>query len=332
MGLRGEQRPPGLACLLFDSPRDSAERLTTLDAQRLASDLQAAVDYVFRGCAGTAKAGSGSLPLVSDGCIAYEAVAEHVQRAVLAAAGLSLPPSAEQPVGEEEPAGSGNPQVEGQQEQEHQQEAGSNGSDGGSSDGSGSGAQSPGQPLHLAASGAEAASPMLSPGGGAVPADGQLVGTGAAAVRGSGRLGPAEVGLVEARGTCDIDGTRVTSRCAAAPCVQCVQCVQCPSQGHGNRSCPGCPLVTPRRSAAVSAATRAVPSPSLPAHPAFPQQPARPPNLPLQLQLCHGAEQCVRVSRAVAVRGAAGICGHHAAGVDHAGGPLQHGGGRWRQP
>ncbi len=201
MGLRGEQRPPGLACVLFDSPRNGAERVTALDAQRLASDLQAAVEYVFHGGAGAAAADSGPPPLVSDGGIDYDAVAQHVQRAVHAAAGLAPPLPAEQ----EQPSS-----PEGQQpgslqgaEQAYSTDQASQGSDG-----SAGSDQLPDEVPPLAApddSGSEAASPVAAPRAAAAPG----------LARSSGRLGPAEVGLVEARGTCDIVGTHVTSRCAA---------------------------------------------------------------------------------------------------------------------
>ncbi|KAL4425495.1 hypothetical protein ABPG75_009511 [Micractinium tetrahymenae] len=203
MGLRGKQRPSGLACLLFDSPREGGERVTALDAQRLASDLQAAVEYVFHGGGGAAAvAGSGAPPLIVDGAIDYDAVAQHVQRAVHAAAGLPLAgqAAAEQQQAEAQPGE--RQQAQGQQAQE-QQHAGGSGSAG-----SAGGDQSPDQPPRLVASdssGSEAASPVAAPSAAAAPAAG-------AAARSSGRLGPAEVGLVEARGTCEVNGTHVLSR------------------------------------------------------------------------------------------------------------------------
>lgn len=210
MGLRGEQRPSGLACVLFDSPRDGAERVTALDAQRLASDLQAAVEYVFHGGAGAAAADSGPPPLVCDGCIDYDAVAQHVQRAVHAAAGLS-PPAAQ-----EEQAASESQQAGGQQEQE---QASSSVDATHGSDSSAGSDQAPDEPSGLAASGSSGSEPGSPVAGAraaaAAPAAGQLEPLAGGAARGSGRLGPAEVGLVQARGTCDIAGNHITSRCAA---------------------------------------------------------------------------------------------------------------------
>ena len=192
MGLKGLGER-GLASLL-DSPPREASTVTHLDVTRLSGDLAAAVNYVVAAAAGGG--GSGAPLVVSDGAgglaIDHQALADHVQQAVLAAAASAHPEQAAQP-------------------QQAAQAAHAVG------EVSGSGGEAAGQlePASPSAAAAEAASSPAAGEGSSSAACGATAAGGGAPpgpAAPAGRLGPAEVGLVEAKGSADIDGLRAMSR------------------------------------------------------------------------------------------------------------------------
>lgn len=191
MGLRG------LASLLDSPPRaSSTATITHFDVSRLGADLSSAVNYVLGGGGGS---GGASLVVSGGGNAAphidYAAVADAVQQAVLAAASQAQPAAAPERAeqGGEQPSSSG--------EGAAQLEAASPSSASAAAPSAESGETAAGS-----AAGSSAAAPSAAP---APPA---------------GRLGPAEVTLVEAKGTADIHGLRATS-CSNFSTVRSSTCV-----------------------------------------------------------------------------------------------------------
>ena len=199
MGLK--DCPRGLGDLLLDSPPRDPATVTALNVRRLSGDLQSALDYVLQGAAG-GSGGGGSSPLVRDGRIDYAAAAQHVQHAVhrTATAGQAAA---------DEAVASTIADAEQRMQQlrlataalEEEAQAG------GSSDSGGLPRRPP--PL-LADVPSAPAEPAAAPG----PSS-------------SGRLGPAEVTLVEAKGGCDINGGCALSRLDPLP-LQGVRVLVCP--------------------------------------------------------------------------------------------------------
>ena len=218
MGLHtGGDRPTGLATLLLEDSPPRDHKLHRLNVARLESSLEEALKYVVGGNGGSGSGGGSFLaplpPLVRGGQIDFQAVEQHVQQALQVAAGLggaAQPPEAQAARAEvavagaasEVPAAAVQPaSVSGISEAAP---GISGSSSGGSAAGGGgsSGSASPEQPPPL-----EADSPAGSPLAPAAPPA-----AAPAPCISSGRLGPDEVTLVEARGTCEIRGCNVMSR------------------------------------------------------------------------------------------------------------------------
>ena len=183
MGLK--DAPRGLGDLLLDSPPRDQGTVTALNVRRLSGDLQSALEYVLQGAVdGSSGSGGGSTPLVKDGCIDYTAVAQHVQHAVQGTSATEVHVTSNEDVvssiadAEQRLATA---------ELEEGTRAGGSSSDGGGG--------SPGQPPPLL----EAPSPPAELAAASGPGS-------------SGRLGPAEVTLVEAKGSCEINGGWAMSR------------------------------------------------------------------------------------------------------------------------
>lgn len=296
MGLRG------LASLL-DSPRrqSSTTTITHLDVNRLGADLGAAVNYVVGSGGGTASSGAS---LVASGCagphIDYAMVAHAVQQAVLAAAShAQLPAVAERmEQGAEQPSSSSEATAELQ----------------------------PASPSSASPAAAATGSAEAAAGSQASAAASAIAAPGAAPVPPVGRLGPAEVTLVEAKGSADIQGLGATS-CSNFSTVRSSACVfkgrwmyeaQLGSSGIMQVGAEGCGWERVHcmcNSRALERPCRA--GSSLP-------------RLVAALAACAllacGSRLCPTPCLHAAL---AHLC---AAGLDHAVGPLQFGGGSGRQP
>lgn len=192
MGLRG------LASLLDSPPRaSSTATITHFDVSRLGADLSSAVNYVL----GNGGSSGGASLVVSGGGnagphIDYAEVADAVQQAVLAAASqaqlAAAPEGAEQ--GGEQPSSSGEAAAQLEAASPSSASAAAPSAESGETAAAGS------------TEGSSAAAPSAAP---APPA---------------GRLGPAEVTLVEAKGTAEIHGLRATS-CSNFSTVRSSACV-----------------------------------------------------------------------------------------------------------
>lgn len=227
MGLREGRPSPGLAALLDASPPRDQQRLNSMWAARLAGSLGDAVAYVVGGAGAAAAAlPAGQPQLVSDGRIDFDAVAQHVGRAVAAAAASGVPTLTGEQQQESQPPSPGGEQAGGDEGAEASLAAASAAlaeADAAPGDAGLAVADGPPPlvPAEEAGSGSRDDEPPELAGSPDEPGspDGAAAAAAAAPApppppphAGSGRLGPEAVTLVEARGTAEINGCCALSR------------------------------------------------------------------------------------------------------------------------